>query len=201
MEGNANADLEFASKFDTGLKLRSKQPQITDQYMYLSFNMSLQCIPLGDLLDEPCLESSSGSRFRFGTSMKRAFQNSFCWKTILTPTEVSTNLRGPCWATDLSQRSWQTLCHVLSNDTAPAGEAWPAHGLECSSEPSLSRRPERPSSHISCSVGSAVGRGRGSHPSPRAGGLWCGHCSSRSLSRLSASSRWLRFRQSEKQSA
>ena len=198
MEGNANADLEFAGRFDTGLKLRSKQPQITDEYMDLSFNLSLQCIPLGDLLDEPCLGSSSGSRFRLGT-LRHALQNSFCWKTILTPTEVSTNLGSPCWAADLSQRAWQTLCHVLSNDPAPAGEVWLAHGLEHGSEPSLSRRLETPSSCVSCSVGSALGRG--SHPSPRVGGLHGGHCSSHSFSRLSASSCWLRFRQSEKQSA
>lgn len=91
-----NADLEFAGRFNTGLKLRSRQPQITDQYMDLSFNVSLQYIPLGDLLDEPCLDSSFGSRFRLGTSIKCSLPKSFCLKTILTPTEVSTNL-GSLW--------------------------------------------------------------------------------------------------------
>lgn len=129
MEGNENADLEFAGQFNTRLKLRYRQPQITNQYMDLGFNVSLQCIPLEDLLDEPCLDSSSGSRFHLGTSIKCTLPHSFCWKTLLTPTEVSTNLGSLCWASDLYQRAWQTLCCVPGSDLSPAGEALLMHGM------------------------------------------------------------------------
>lgn len=68
MEGSTNVGLEFAGRFDTGLKLRSRQPRIADQYMDLSFSVSLQSIPPRNLLDAPSTNSSSGSRFRLGTS-------------------------------------------------------------------------------------------------------------------------------------
>jgi len=78
---------------------------------------------------EPCLDLSSGSRFRLGTSLKCTLPNSFCWKILLIPTEFSTDLGSLCWASDLSQRAWQTLCCVLGSDPAPAGEAWLVHGM------------------------------------------------------------------------
>lgn len=68
MEGSTNADLEFAGRFDTGLKVRSRQPRTADQCMDLSFKVSLQSVPLRNLLDAPCMNSSLGSRFRLGTS-------------------------------------------------------------------------------------------------------------------------------------
>lgn len=63
--------------------------------MDLSFKKCLLCIFLGDLLDEPCVDSSCWSRFRLQTSMKHSSKQ-LLQKSILKPTEVSTNMGSPC---------------------------------------------------------------------------------------------------------
>lgn len=158
--GSVNADLKFAGRFNTDLKLRSKQPQVTDQYVDLSFNVSVQCIPLGNLLVEPSLDLSSRSTFRLGASMKHSLPNSFCWKTVLTPTEVSTNLEVPAGP-------WKSLVDFMPFP-APGGEAWLAHGLEYGSEPSFSWHPESLSLHL---LLHDVNARQSSHPLQRVAGL------------------------------
>lgn len=142
--------------------------------------------PTGDFLDEPCLDLPSGNRFTLETSVKHTLPDGFWWKTILTPTGVSTSLGSLCLASDLSQRAWQT---VLCPGQWPCSCRWSLAGAWHGPPLGTQRDPPVTSPAL-----------RGWHYAG-VGGLWGGHYSSLSFSRLSASSRWLRFRQSEKQSA